>query len=203
VLETQVRFGKKDLPKVRPFLHQISITSKTGVGSTTLFSELKKRFDAFPYRWVSGGSLMRARAAELGMNIGQFAAHNRVHPEEGHDRWCDDTIAHFAEHDWVICESRLSHVFMPGAFKVLLVCDPEIRAERQRAISRSKSLKQIREEIENRDRDDDARYVELYPDCLWGQEDFDLVMNTGVLSLAREMEALLNHYEKWQKNGIK
>lgn len=179
------------------FRNQISITSKTAVGKTTLLRELKKKLDNLPYRWVSGGALMRARAASLGMTIEEFAVHNHLHPEEGHDRWCDDTIAHFAEHDWVICEGRLPHFFMPRAFKVLLVCNPHTRAARRQGDNSEKPLWQVLRDIEERDRNDAKRYEKLYPECLWPEENFDLVIETDKLSIDGEVELLLGEHRKW------
>lgn len=161
------------------FLHQIAITSETGVGSSSLLKALQKMLEDQPYRWVSGGSLMRQKAAELDMSIERFAEYNRLHPEEGHDHWCDSTIQKMAEEDWLICESRLAHFFLPHALKVLLTCPLGVRAFR-RARDLHKPLHEVVRAIVDRDRNDRERYAVLYPGCLWKHSQFDLVLDTDL-----------------------
>ncbi len=181
------------------FEHQISITSETGAGKSSLFKALKNKLVDSRYRWVSGGGLFRGKANELGMTVEQFAEYNRLHPEKGYDKWVDGTITKMAESDWMICESRLSHFFMPGAFKVLLKCDINTRAERRQKDFPGKSLEEIRQAIEERDKNDNARYAKLYPGCLWEKEKFDLVLSTEVMSSEVLAGQLVSEYELWQK----
>ncbi len=181
------------------FKYQISITSQTGVGKSSLFKVLKNKLVDSRYRWVSAGGLFRGKASELGMTVEQFAEYNRLHPEKGYDKWVDDTITKMAESDWMICESRLSHFFMPRAFKVLLKCDINTRAERRQKDFPDKSLEEICQAIEERDKNDNARYEKLYPGCLWEGEKFDLVLNTEVMSPEVLASQLVSEYELWQK----
>lgn len=179
------------------FQHQISITSKTGAGSSSLLEGLKKKLGNFPYRWVSGGGLMRTRAAERGMKIEVFVRYSREHPEEGHDRWCDQQIANFASHDWVICEGRLPHIFMPGALRVFLECDLDIRAVRRHRDHPELSLDEVTEMIVQRDIDDDTRYNALYSGCHWPLGDFDLVLSSSLMTVEEEVELLLLKHSIW------
>ena len=179
------------------FQHQLSITGATGVGTTSLVKALKKRLPGpYPYRWISAGQFMRERADQLGMTIDQLAKHNRDHPEEGHDRWCDNRVAAFAQTDWLVCESRLSHFFLPKAFKVLLLCSLDLRAQRRQRDFPHRSLDDVREEIRVRDDNDNARYVQIYgEDCLWGREKFDLVLHTSSYTTDWLADELLDVYE--------
>ena len=179
------------------FQNQISITSLTGTGSTSLFKVLQEKLKGEPYRWFSGGELFRARGAELGMSVGQFAAHCLEHPEEEHDRWVDETIQNHAQADWMICESRRAHFSMPHAFKVLLECHIVMRAMRRHRDQKHLSLLQVRREIEERDRNDIRRYASLYPGCLWESKRFDLIIDTAEGEPPQLAEILLSQHERW------
>lgn len=183
------------------FEHQISITSQTGVGSTSLFKALKVKLEGQPYLWVSGGSLMRERAEQCGFgkDINAFTRHVLEHPEEGHDEWLDRRIAELAQNDWMICESRLSHFFMPEAFKVLLECDSTIRAERRQKDESDKTVEQVLRGIEERDENDKARYTTLYPGCIWEKDQYDLVLSTELLFPQEVAELLLREHARWVK----
>ena len=161
---------------------------------------MKELLQDQPYRWISAGVLMRQRGVELGMpNINVFAEYNRLHPEEGHDRWCDDAIARLAQEDWMICESRLSHYFMPGAFKVLLFCDVETRAARRQGDLPGQTLGSVLREIRERDNNDDKRYAKLYPGCLWEPGKFDAVYNTESLSSQDIARNLIFAHAHWSE----
>lgn len=181
--------------------HQMSVTAETGVGSSTLLKGLADRFiGKLPYRFVSGGSIMRAKAAELNMTIEEFSAYNKLCPEEGHDVACDQTIARFAEHKHVICEGRLPHFFMPYACHVLLRCNPVVRAERRKLQKGFEHLSvvQILEAILKRDADDNARYRAIYgPECIWRQEQFDVVVDSTELSKEVTLAQVVSGYEEW------
>lgn len=184
------------------FEHQISITSQTGVGSSSLLKVLREKLGNQPYRFVSGGSLMRERAKSLGMTIDEFALYNREHPEEGHDLWCDQMIAHMAESDWMICESRLSHHFMPGAFKVLLECSIGIRARRRHADQPDRAFQEVLSEMKERDKNDNLRYELLYPGCIWSPKKFDLRLNTEGTLPSKLADYLLEEHEKWVRKHL-
>lgn len=193
-------YSKESQEVSRPFSHQISITAVTGAGSSSLMASIKTwhKFKNKPYRFVSAGGLMRDRADSKLMAIEEFTAHCRAHPEEGHDSWLDLTIARLAHHNWVVCEGRLPHVFMPKAFKILLKCDLNLRAER-RARDLKISTEKALEKISARDADDHARYEALYPGCHWADSDFDLCLDStkmGTYALTQEIEYA---HERWQE----
>ncbi len=187
------------------FSNQISITSESGVGGSTLYNNLKVALADLPYRFVSGGSNMRSIGDGLGMKIEQFAAYNREHPEKGYDMQCDHMFLAFGLHNFVVAEGRMAHAFMPGAFHVRLVCDPEVRAQRRWADQakqkdkekKKKSKATILGEILQRDEDDNIRYRELYPGCLWLPRDYDLNIDTDVVDKEEMPAYLLREHKEW------
>lgn len=151
------------------------------------------------YRFVSAGSLMRERAESLGFaTIEEFVEHAGLHPEEEHDLWCDSAIATCGERDRLICESRLSHIFMPHAFKVKLTCGPFIRA-RRRIKSRGLNMYRTLQGIVDRDASDWERYEALYPGCRWSNEDYDLVIDTGLCTRQGMLDIVVRSHEVWKK----
>lgn len=199
------KFDKKTLSTEIYFSNQISITSLTGCGSSTTLNMLKERLKNFPYRFVSGGFIMRSIASSFrseefpnGMTIEQFAKYNREHPEDQFDLKCDQMLSQFAEQNWSIIEGRLPHIMAPHSFRVLLNCDATIRAERRRAQKYPEmSVEEVLQLIEKRDNDDNARYEKLYPGCLWPDSDYDLVIDTGKFSPDQVVEKIIDEHTKW------
>lgn len=181
------------------FSGQIAITAKTGDGSSTLIENLKGLMRDMPYRWVSGGALMRAQAAgHNNMAIEGWAAHCRKHPEEGHDRRLDQMIRILAEHNWVICEGRLPQVFMPRAFKVRYWCAHNERIHRRVKQNEGRlSYAKVEADIVDRDNNDDVRYEILYPGCLWPNSDYDLFVDNTKITPKEAAERIVNEHRKW------
>jgi len=142
---------------------------------------------------------MRARALAHGnMPIEDFAAHCRNHPEEEHDSRLDRTIGLLAEHNWMICEGRLPHVFMTGAFKVRLKCDLRDRVTRRFKQNEGKlTYTAVETAIVERDKNDDARYETLYPGCLWPDSHYDCVINNAQLTPEEAANAVVERHKAW------
>ena len=170
-------YSKVALKPLRYLSDVITITSATGVGSSSTLKALQARL-GMPWRFVSGGALMRTFAKQRGMTIDEFAAHNRAHPEEGWDRKLDDMLAGFGRQNFTVIESRLAHSFVPHRVHLLLSCDPAIRTHR-RMRDTGEDFETTLARILRRDDDDDGRYAKLYPGCLWPVADFDVVLDTA------------------------
>jgi len=163
---------KKFLP------NSISITSVTGVGSSTT---VKRLMPLLPHitRLVSGGGIQRGLAASRGMTIEQWSEYCRNHLEEGIDQKVEAMLAAYGKQNHVVIESRLAHIAAPHSFHVLLHCDADIRASR-RSEQERRDFEDVRAAIIKRDEDDETRYKALYgDDVVWGHEKFDLVIDTG------------------------
>lgn len=179
------------------FSNQISITSLTGAGSSSLLQGLKEVLGEKTHLYLSMGDLMRQRATEVGMSIEELAAFNKEHPEAGHDRWCDGELQKRAERNFLICEGRIPHIWMRYACKVLLVCDLDIRAERRRLQKYPDlSVAEVRDLITKRDDDDRLRYDVMYPGWNWCQGQYDVVINTGQCSKENSVRFLLEEHRK-------
>lgn len=189
-------FTHQDVAGVTPgFFHNaVSITSESGVGSTTTMKGLMEKKNGFT-RSVSGGGLMRLRAKSCGLTIEELAAAGAT-GDYSHDKWLDTQLAQFGVQNNTVMESRLAHLWMPMAFKVKLVCPLDVRAER-RASQLSKPVHVVKREIEERDDNDNTRYGSLYPGCLWHYEVFDLVVSTAERTPPEAVGDIIKAHQRW------
>lgn len=187
----------------RRLSYSIAVTSTPGAGSSIFLKRMRLRFPDF--RCISGGDIMRRRAEEFGFStIGEFADYNRKHPEDGHDKWCDDRLREFGKQNFCICESRLAHANMRWAFKVLLFCSTFESArrifsdeERYAREFHGKTFEEIKTAIELRDLNDRTRYEKLYPGSVWSPSDFDFVLDTQKYSPKQIENLVLNAHFHW------
>jgi cytidylate kinase len=198
-------YSKAAFTDPRRFSFQIAITSTSGAGSSTLLKKFKDCFgSAREYR--SGGDIMRVRQKEFGFSdIEAFAEHNKLHPEDGHDAWCEDQLFEFGRRNLRVLESRLAHMQMPYGFHQYLFCDYHIAAsrmspERIEKHFRGKSVEQITDSLKKRDEDDSSRYIPLYPGCIWQPFDFDSRINTAVRSEDEVFEDCIRNFAQFLDN---
>ena len=179
------------------FSASIAITANTGVGKSTTLRNLRQRFSPI-MRFVSGGDLMRLRAEQFGFpNIESFANYNKLHPEDGHDQWLDSQLAFFGSQNFTVIESRLAHLVAPHAFTVKLTCPTDVRAERRLKDRPNSTFAVEKQLIVDRDADDAHRYSKLYPDCMWADDQFDLVIDTSVRSIDEVVEDIVDGHHAW------
>lgn len=180
----------------------ITITSETGVGSSSTIQSIKKELEdrkETVIRYVSGGGIMRAFARSKGMTIEQFAEHNLLYPEEGWDKKCDEAIAAYGRQNHTVIEGRLPHVFAPHGFHVLLECDAHIRAQRRHGHPdyAAMTLQDVEHIILKRDADDRDRYDELYPGSLWLPGHYDLMLSTSIYQSVNIAKLILEGHAHW------
>jgi cytidylate kinase len=196
---TPLRYARAAVASPAHLSHSITITSETGVGASTTIKALQQRLGPNLWRFVSAGAIMRGFAADLGLTIEEFAEYNRENPTDRYDEDCDAAMAAYAKQNHTMLEGRLPHVFAPHSYRVLLVCPLPVRADRRHADEPAASLTQVMERIRKRDEDDHARYQKLYPGYFWPHQDFDLVLDTSVLTPAEVADEILSGNRKWQK----
>lgn len=179
-----------------------TITSLTAAGKSSLIEGLKTKFVSMNIKmdFVSVGAIMRNYAKELGFSsIEVFSQYNRAHPEACYDQKCDDFIRDIGNKNYQVIEGRLPHVFVPKGFHILIDCPLEIRSKRryEKQNSDKLSLDEIKRLIEQRDKDDQARYEVLYSGCSWAHDDFDLVIDSSVKTIDEEVKEIFAVWNKW------
>ena len=188
--------------KAYPFLNQITLTSTTAAGSTSIFNEAVKHFSPL-WRILSGGELMRIEAKNRGMTIGEMATFNLNNPRAGVDIKIDQELNIYSLTDRVFIESRLAHFTTRGATtKVFRDCPIDIRAERRLKQQKKEAqfFKEVRTEILKRDSDDETRYKRLYGQgCIWSPHQFDLVLSSEFLNPEELFQRILAKHAEIQK----
>jgi cytidylate kinase len=203
----QLPYSRKSVEPKGYLSNVITITSHTGVGSSTTLKALKEYYKTDErIVFVSGGSIMRSFAADLGMTIEELARTNREHPELGYDKQCDDRLVVAGQRNYSIIESRLCHALVPQGFHVLLKCPLDVRAKRrfndEVKNNPQVTLSQVAKQIDDRDQDDNHRFAILYPGCIWPESDFDLVIDTSVSSVTEIIDTIISTHKTWCQKKI-
>lgn len=201
-------YSKVALAKAWCWSHTITITGASGCGTSNAILHLQRlltQAEIWRWRFLSGGDIMRRKAAECGMkSIEAFTQFNRANPQAGHDGDCDRELAAFGRGNYVVMESRLSHILAPQAFHVQFICPLEIRAERCRDRYPGKPLDFIQSAIYQRDQDDYHRFSLMYPHYDWPCSDFDLVVDTSKTEKEKVAPHILDAHTTWlsQKSAL-
>lgn len=120
----------------------LSISGTPGSGKTTVGKLLAKELNL---KFYSMGSLRGKMAMDRGMDIDEL---NRLGETEiSTDKEIDDYQKELGEkEDNLVIEGRLSWHFIPHSFKIYLICDPQVAADRVF-------------EAQGRDREDERQYA--------------------------------------------
>lgn len=186
--------------EILPFL--ITITSLTAAGKTSLVEALKIKFESreIKMNFISAGGIMRDIAKESGFSsIEDFARHNRDHPEDNYDKKCDDRVREIGENDNQVIEGRLPHIFVSKGFHIILRCPLEVRAWRRYEYQNPDdlSIADITQQIAERDDNDQERYKARYPGCIWGECDYDLIIDSAIMTVGEEVRAIVRGWKRW------
>lgn len=163
----------------------VAISGLHGAGKTTAARVLAKKFRL---RHVCAGMVFRQLAEERGMTLDEFSRYAERHP--GIDRMIDRRTADAAREDNVLIDARLAGWMAKKAnVKILLTAPLEVRARR---ISRreKREYKEVLKETVAREQSEAKRFRKFYGIDVNDHSPFDLVLNTGHLSV-RETAGIL------------
>ena len=163
----------------------ITITGKLGSGKSTV---AKKLVELYGFEIFSTGAILRAAAAERGMDL--LDLNKELNANLDSDRSMDDLIdnttirvASERKDDKLIFDSRMAWHFVPGAFKVFVTVDPRVAAERVMKDPRpgepAEDVDELCAELVERSKVEQARFQYLYGVDYYDYKNFDLVVDSS------------------------
>ena len=163
----------------------ITITGKLGSGKSTV---AKKLVELYGFEIFSTGAILRAAAAERGMDL--LDLNKELNANLDSDRSMDDLIdnttirvASERKDDKLIFDSRMAWHFVPGAFKVFVTVDPRVATERVMKDPRpgepAEDVDELCAELVERSKVEQARFQYLYGVDYYDYKNFDLVVDSS------------------------
>jgi CMP/dCMP kinase len=165
----------------------ITVAGQIGSGKTEVCNEIGRRTG---WRVISAGVIVRRMAAKRGMSVLEFNEYAKTHKEidreiDGYLASLDSTPESLVPESLVI-DSRLAWHFLPDSYKVYLVVDPRVGAERVFRASRAGENHSSQEtaslDIAERQRLEQERFFSLYSVKPGDWRNYDLVIDTTYAS---------------------
>ena len=163
----------------------ITITGKLGSGKSTV---AKKLVELYGFEIFSTGAILRAAAAERGMDV--LELNKELSAKLDSDRSMDDlidntTIRVAAERkdDKLIFDSRMAWHFVPDSFKVFVTVAPCVAAERVMKDPRpgepAEDVDELCAELVERSKVEQSRFMQLYGVDYYDYNNFNLVVDSS------------------------
>lgn len=163
----------------------ITITGKLGSGKSTV---AKKLVELYGFEIFSTGAILRAAAAERGMDV--LELNKELSAKLDSDRSMDDlidntTIRVAAERkdDKLIFDSRMAWHFVPDSFKVFVTVEPRVAAERVMKDPRpgepAEDVDELCAELVERSKVEQSRFMQLYGVDYYDYNNFNLVVDSS------------------------
>ncbi|MEW6593099.1 MAG: (d)CMP kinase [Candidatus Hadarchaeota archaeon] len=164
----------------------VAISGLHGTGKTTAAKKLAKKFRL---KYVCAGEVFRQLAQEKKMSLDEFSRYSEKRPHI--DRMIDRRTADSSRLGNVLIDARLAGWMAKNAdARILLTAPLEVRARRI-ARREKRKYRDVLKETKARERSEAWRFQKFYKIDVNDYSPFDLVLNTGRLSV-REMTKILN-----------
>lgn len=187
------------------FSDQITLCGLTATGRSTISRDLYRikmvLGDDHLMRCVSAGSIAKRMAKQLGMTIEEFTRYS-INVNNDVDRITDEETANYGRQNMAIIEGRLVPMLCPHSYKVKLIRALKKRAECRMMTPefKGKSLRGVMDAIEQRDENDRERFQKMYTGYEWGEDKFDLVIDTGSIDEISTMRLIEKSHEAWRNH---
>lgn len=176
----------------------ITIAGSLGSGKS---STAKSVAAALSYEHFSSGDMFRQIGAQRGISIEEVSHHRDV------DKLVDTTLEEKGKtENNLVIDSRTAWHWIPESFKVFLLLDPSVAAERifadvQKGIRMSEhqaTVEEMRASIDRRFAIEQDKYRKLYDMDPTNPLHFDLIINTKNLDLKTVIAIVLFAYKQWR-----
>jgi predicted cytidylate kinase len=184
---------KQDFPK-------ISLTGDLGSGKSAVSRLLEQQLG---FRIVSTGSIQREIAAKYGMSTLELNEYTKTHPEI--DDEIDGKVTELQESpEPLIFDSRLAWHFAPKSFKVYLLVDPHIAAQRifndKRASETYTNIEETRQKLLARRQSELERFRSYYGINYSELRNYDLVVETSDAAPSEIADIIMDSFHKRSGN---
>lgn len=157
----------------------ITITGNLGAGKTTVRDELKK----LGYDTLSGGDIFRRVAEQRGVSVVEL--NEMVKGDPAIDDEIDGMTTKLGkEVDNTVFDFRLGWHFVPDSFKVFLLIDPDVAAERvfggaARSAENYRSIEDTKAALKKRAQIESERFADLYGINYYNAGNYDLIIESS------------------------
>lgn len=192
----------------RPAKLVICISGLTGTGKSTVGRELAKRYGL---RYVSGGEALKAKAAELGYDVGKpgwwegpegmkFMEERLRNPQ--FDREVDAWLVQLGREGGVVIDSwTIAWLLDKGiGLRIWLYASPGVRAQRV-AVRDRMNVQEALEALTAKDTRTRAVYKRIYGFDLWDLSPYDLIIDTDNLTKEEAIKAICAVIESMRARG--
>jgi predicted cytidylate kinase len=172
----------------------ITISGNPGSGKSTVAELLEKKLGI---KYVYSGMIFRELAEKYDMTLEEFGKYCEDNSDI--DKELDDRQLEILKKGNVILEGRLAgwlaHSNNISAFKVAIIADIDIRANR--ILNREKgSVEKRKKEILERERSENNRYKKYYNFDLKDTSIYDIVIDSGNKSPQEIVDIIIQKFDK-------
>ena len=179
--------------------HIISIAGELASGKGAVSTVLAQMLNYGIYR---NGEYFRKLAKENNMDVTSFNKYAEKNPEI--DMQIEKSASEYAkEHDNFIIDARLGWYAVPESFKVYLTVDINEAArrafydEKRKSTENFASVEEQKADMQKRYALENERYFNLYNVHKEDLKNYDLVIDTTLLTPEQVAEKIKAEYEKW------
>lgn len=172
----------------------ITIAGKLGSGKSSTAKKIAKLLNLEHF---SSGDLMRSIGKERGLSIKEIAL--VAETDLSVDKQIDDILKSMINKENIIIDSRLAFHWIPDSFRVYLDINSDVASKRmfqdlednesRKRSEYSESIKEMKQHMLERHESDVRRYQKLYGIDHTDHNNFDLVIDTGLVE--NDLEAVV------------
>jgi cytidylate kinase len=182
--------------------NKITISGSLGSGKTLL---AKKLSEVTGYKIISVGEIQRKLAMQYGMDTTTFNKYMESHPEI--DIECDNMVVEYGRsREPLILDSRLAWHFVPHSFKIHLLCNKRIAAQRVfndtvRINEKFNNIEETYKSMVERRKSEVLRFKQQYNVDIDDLTNYDFVLDTSYLSPEVVYNLTHDALQQWQKGS--
>lgn len=180
----------------------ISLAGELASGKGTVSKLVAEELNYTIYR---NGEYVRKLAKEKGLDITSFNEYLAKHPEI--DVQIEKSAAEYAnKHNNFIIDARLGWYAVPNSFKVYLIIDIDIAAERafndpnRKSTETFDTVEMQKQDLIKRYNLENERYFKLYGVHKEDHSNYDLVIDTSHKTPEEVKNEIICKYQEWLKN---